>query len=377
MKLPFLKKYDDAAPEQWLAELEVCRERSELLLRSTVTLLSCVKEFAFGLTEIDAEAFSAEMEALKQHLLAAQTPAVLRRQFEGKPERIAAFIEREKAYLDEREQEYKTIVTMLRQGMAVLFDDNQSFNQSIIDQNLRTEQIIYLDDLRRVKEQLREQVEAIRTTVAEKRASDLRKMETLSREVDALRSSLERATDMSNTDALTGAHNRLAFDLNLQRMIDRFSIAKNRFALLLCDLDNFKLINDHHGHPIGDRVLKSFVMECAAFFRDQDFVARYGGEEFAILLPGATLRDARKRATLFCQKLAGMRYRIYEEHPDRTLAFTASVGVSEIRRDDTADTLIQRADLALYLAKRNGKNCVMSEQDVAREEKKRKPAMGE
>jgi diguanylate cyclase len=373
MKLPFNKKPEAVTPEQLMAELEECRERGEVLRSATLALIACVKEFSFGLKEINAEGFAQEMEAVKQQVSQGNTPAVLRRALTGTPEAIDAFIQREKAYLDEREAEYKTIIDMLRHSLSSLFDDNQAFTNSISDHNVQMEQIIYLEDIRRIKERLRNQVEAMRTTVATKKAADLRRMEKLSREVDILRTNLERVTDISNTDALTGAHNRLAFDLTLQHMIDRFALAKTRFALLLCDLDNFKAINDTHGHPVGDRVLKSFVTECQGYFRDEDFIARYGGEEFAIILPSASLRAARKRAHLFCRKLAALRFRIYADKPEETLGFTTSIGVSEIHRDDTPETVIARADRALYLAKHSGKNRVMCEQDVAREAR-RKPA---
>ncbi|HOS42949.1 MAG TPA: GGDEF domain-containing protein [Armatimonadota bacterium] len=346
-----------------------------MLLSAVLTLITCVKEFSFGLKEMNADAFARQMEALKQQLDPEKSTAELRRAFSGQPEAIDAFIQRERAYLEEREREYRAIIDMLRASLATLFEENLGFTNSLNEQGLQLEQLADLDDIRRIKERLRGQVEMMRNTVAKKAASDRQRMEKLSREVDVLRMNLERVTDISQTDALTGASNRLAFDLMLQRMIDRFSLTRSaRFCLLLCDLDNFKVINDTYGHPVGDRVLKSFVTECRAYFREEDFIARYGGEEFAILLPGATLGNARRRAQLFCRRLAGQRFRIYADRPGEHLTFTTSIGISEIHRDDTMETLLRRADSALYLAKQAGKSRAMCEQDAAKAER-RKPAI--
>ena len=371
MKQMFRKKPEsDISPEKLSEELQQCRERSEFLLSATLSFITCVKEFSFGFAEIHADEFTARIDELKEHFTTIESIAVLQRRFAGQPDMILDFIIREKAYLAEREEELKVIIEMLRNGLTAMYGDNQTFNTNLQESNLRMERITYLDDIRRIKEQLKDEVEKIRTTVQEKKNADLKRMDSLSREVDALRQNLEKVTDASKIDPLTGAFNRLAFDINLQRSIDRYQITHARFALLMCDLDDFKRINDTHGHQVGDRVLMSFVRECKAFFRDHDFVARYGGEEFALVLSHASLRDAMKRAKKFCKTLASKRFIIDKAETDRTLIFTTSIGVSEISRDDTLETIIERADRALYLAKSSGKNLVMSEQDVCRNQKK-------
>ncbi|OPZ85027.1 MAG: Response regulator PleD [bacterium ADurb.Bin429] len=374
MRFTFQHNNDKVASAQLLAELQECRNRSEMLLSAVLALINCVKEFSFGLAEINADAFARQMEELKQQMNTERGTAGLRRAFNGQPEAIDAFIQRERAYLEEREREYQAIIDLLRGSLTSLFEENQGFTRSLDEQSLQLEHITYLDDIRRIKERLRGQVETMRSTVAKKAALDRQRMDRLSREAVLLRKNLERVIDISQTDTLTGASNRLAFDLMLQRMIDRFSLTRGaRFCLLMCDLDNFKVINDTYGHPVGDRVLKSFVAECRAYFREEDFIARYGGEEFAIILPGATLSDARRRAQLFCKRLAGRRFRIYADRPGENLSFTTSIGVSEIHRDDTIETLLGRADRALYQAKACGKNRAVCEQDAVKAARK-KPA---
>jgi diguanylate cyclase (GGDEF)-like protein len=355
----------DMTPEELREELQLTQERSEFLHAATLAFIMCVKEFALGRDELKADAFMDRMDELKKAILAGQSTPTLVKRFVGYPEMVLDFVAREKAYYAEREAEFTTIIQMLRTGLASVFDDNQAFTQSVAERGLRLERLSNLDDIRRIREQLKGEVDALQTTIKEKKTSDMRRMEKLTRQVDALRVDLEKVKDVSKMDALTSAFNRMAFDTHMQHLIDRANqLPSFRFCLLMCDLDNFKGINDTYGHPVGDRVLLSFVRECKAYFRDRDFVARYGGEEFAIILPDAQLADAMKRADRLCNGLAEKRFRIDDNTPDKTIGFTVSIGVSAVRPEDSKETLIERADRALYVAKRTGKSRAVSEEEV-------------
>ena len=126
--------------------------------------------------------------------------------------------------------------------------------------------------------------------------------------------------------------------------------------LALADIDNFKMINDAHGHPIGDRVLVGAAQILSGSLRPADFVARYGGEEFAILLSGMKLAGAEARIGDLLKTIAAHRF----EYESGSLQFTLSCGMAEFVKGDTADVLIARADDALYDAKRKGKNRVVT-----------------
>ncbi len=355
----------EMSPEEMREELQLLQERNEFLLAASLTFITCVKEFALGRDELKADAFMERMDELKKQMQAQQATAAVARRFAGYPELILDFVGREKAYFAEREAEFTTIIQMLRAGLASVFDDNQSFTRSVSERGMRLERLANLDDIRRIREQLKGEVDALQTTIKEKKTSDMQRMEKLTRQVDALRVDLEKVKDVSKMDALTSAFNRMAFDTHLQHLIDRAGqVASFRFSLLMCDLDNFKAINDTYGHPVGDRVLLSFVRECKAYFRERDFVARYGGEEFAIILPDALLGDAMKRADRMCNGLAEKRFRIDDNAPDKTIGFTVSIGVSAVHPEDTRETLVERADRALYVAKRTGKSRAVSEEEV-------------
>ncbi len=132
----------------------------------------------------------------------------------------------------------------------------------------------------------------------------------------------------------------------------------------MMDIDNFKLINDSYGHQIGDRVLVALVEKSKRLIREGDFLARYGGEEFIIIFPGTSLKDSLKKAKTLCTTLAATEYAVDDREGSQPLSFTISLGVATRRRSDNVNTLIDRADKALYKAKALGKNQVVSEKDI-------------
>ena len=126
-----------------------------------------------------------------------------------------------------------------------------------------------------------------------------------------------------------------------------------QFVLAVFDVDAFKQINDTHGHPMGDQVLVALAEKLKVAFRDDDIVARFGGDEFAVLAAGLTLRQAESRFKSVLAMLPGV-----SPMPDHQPPLTMSCGVAECSAGDTKDSLLRRADQALYDAKKLGKNRV-------------------
>lgn len=167
----------------------------------------------------------------------------------------------------------------------------------------------------------------------------------------------KRAEMMSTTDYLTGVLNRRAFESQLEAEINRSKRESVPLGLILCDIDNFKIINDTYGHQIGDMVLKKVAMLLLRKRRSYDFIGRYGGEEFVLCLPGAKNEEV--------LKIAERLRLVVEKHQIPVPGFhhvnvSASFGVAALKPDDEEDlqSLIRRADEALYQAKAAGKNCV-------------------
>jgi diguanylate cyclase (GGDEF)-like protein len=173
----------------------------------------------------------------------------------------------------------------------------------------------------------------------------------------------ERIDDMQRklmvlamTDPLTGVLNRRAF-FDRAHEVCREAAAGGALSAILFDIDNFKWINDDFGHDVGDRVIRALAGEAAAL---KEILGRLGGEEFSLLLPSRTLDCAIAVAEELRLRLAGMRL----DEGGQAVTFTASFGVSEWRPGDTIDTLLKRADVALYRAKELGRNRVVAENEV-------------
>lgn len=159
------------------------------------------------------------------------------------------------------------------------------------------------------------------------------------------------------TDGLTDLLNRRAFFDAVGRDLARARRSGEPIALVLFDVDHFKTVNDTHGHQVGDQVLREISKSTLSTLRKGDIVGRYGGEEFSVLLNPAPFREAlmvadRIRAAIAATPISSAKGTFYA---------TASFGVSAFRPDDTIETLVARADTALYASKGAGRNCVSAE----------------
>ncbi|WP_417520198.1 PleD family two-component system response regulator [Minwuia sp.] len=174
---------------------------------------------------------------------------------------------------------------------------------------------------------------------------------------DMLRQDVENSIAMAMTDPLTGLHNRGYFDQHLESALGRINGDGKGFSLIMMDIDHFKAVNDTHGHPAGDRILKDFANRITDGTRGFDLAARYGGEEFVVILPDADM----KLAEVVAERLRTM----VEDKPFDTgeeagaIAVTCSLGVAEARVGDDRASILKRADECLYRAKEAGRNKVV------------------
>lgn len=180
-----------------------------------------------------------------------------------------------------------------------------------------------------------------------------------------------RVASQATTDSLTGIANRRSFDEEIALEWRRAHRIGDSFALVLLDLDDFKKVNDTHGHPAGDAVLRTVGEVLGSGVRQIDLAARYGGEEFVVLVPESDL----KGATQLAKRLRLAVSKARTELPDgRLLKVTASFGVAAKGELASAEQLIAAADEALYEAKRAGKNRVVTAEPGAAEASAKVPA---
>lgn len=178
----------------------------------------------------------------------------------------------------------------------------------------------------------------------------------LQRLTTALIDANARLTQLAMSDPLTGAHNRRYFLDALKKELDRVQRYRHPSILMVFDIDHFKCINDNHGHDVGDKVIIEMVRISSTILRKNDIFSRFGGEEFTILLPETPLAEAEQIANRLCAQIA----RTAIETPEQQLSFTVSCGVTQLREDDKSpDTILKRADIALYQAKQSGRNKVI------------------
>ncbi|WP_417581898.1 PleD family two-component system response regulator [Pelagibacterium sp.] len=172
-----------------------------------------------------------------------------------------------------------------------------------------------------------------------------------------LRESLNSTMAMAVIDELTGLYNRRYFERHLAMVLNKAQEQDRDMALMLLDIDYFKPVNDTYGHDVGDAVLKEFATRLQRNIRGVDLACRFGGEEFVVVMPDTDMRAAQGVAERVRSAIADEGFQF---GADRPLNVTVSAGLAlNDRENDTPESVIKRADVALYMAKRSGRNRVV------------------
>jgi diguanylate cyclase (GGDEF)-like protein len=266
-----------------------------------------------------------------------------------------------------RETELADLVTLLRDATAKMVGESSDFHADVLSSAGRFKSMIRLDDIRELKRELSTEISTLERVVEERKERDRAAFETLSKRVEVLQADLGRAEERAALDPLTRLHNRDSFDRALGRLMDEARHAGSPLSLAMLDVDQFKGINDEHGHPVGDRVLLCMADWLRGSIRPNDVVARFGGDEFAVIV-GISLKQAEERFTTVLSSIAGRAYDYDEPGGPKSIRFTASCGLAQLSEGDSAADLIGRADGALYDAKHKGRNrvCVRKVSRLAR-----------
>ena len=361
----FIKKDTTIQSSKELTErLQKCNQKVDLFLNTIRALLYLIKDFSLDFEEINVEGFRKDIDVLSENLISEPSLNALDSLFKKYKNIILSFIERQKGYLHDRETEFKDIIAILTKSVSELNSRNQNFNQNIQKHSEEVAHIILLDDIKKIKGVLKEEVNRIKEITQKKELDDNKQMGKLSEKVHTLKLELKKAETKSLMDGLTGVYNRKAFDKQIKDLVERNTVTKQSFSMIFLDIDNFKNINDHCGHQVGDSVLLILVNKFKEFTRKEDLICRYGGDEFVIIMVGASLRAASARAKKIRHTISNAKYRFREKEVYKKLTLAVSIGVSTYKKGDTVATITERSDKALYLAKENGKNCVVSEKEL-------------
>jgi two-component system cell cycle response regulator len=176
---------------------------------------------------------------------------------------------------------------------------------------------------------------------------------------DYLRQQLETCVELSIVDPLTGLHNRRYMEGHLKTLFSKAKVGSRPLSVLIVDIDHFKAVNDTYGHDVGDIILKEFATRLRQNTRGVDLTARLGGEEFIVIMPETDRDKAQQVGERLRACVAEVPFQIND---DVSLRVTASVGLGSLEDlEDTPESVLKRADRALYAAKRHGRNRVSAD----------------
>ncbi|GJL73996.1 GGDEF domain-containing protein [Nitrosomonas sp.] len=252
----------------------------------------------------------------------------------------------------------KEMVSCLINNIEELSDETGEYHDKI---ESYSEQINQTDDLEMLNQllveimkdtrQMQERTQNYRDGFLSARAE----VDVAQEKIVRLESELQQMSEKVHEDHLTGILNRRGLDLAFEREVSRAQRQQLPICYALLDIDNFKVLNDTHGHKVGDEALVYLVNTVKKVTRIDDVIARYGGEEFVILLPNTELKSAVEVLTRIRRDLT----KKFFLHENKKILVTFSAGVAEYKRGEMQENIFKRADEALYRAKKNGKNLIL------------------
>lgn len=267
--------------------------------------------------------------------------------------------ESRKAWLETREA-FKKLVADLTERLKEAYQESGAFTEHLDNAHGRIEAAHSVNDLAELRETLLGEVDGLRKNarkLTEKLLDTQDQLKEYQERTAKLQDALERSREEGVTDPLTQIFNRRAFDDNLEREVARCIRHGLAMVLILFDLDHFKAVNDDFGHPVGDKVLAAVAQRAKKMIRQTDTAARYGGEEFAIILTESDLEAALPVAEKIRADIERLRFKTQE----KVLQVTSSFGLCQFQPGlMTLEELVERTDKALYDAKDQGRNCVVS-----------------
>lgn len=248
---------------------------------------------------------------------------------------------------------------VLMSALESASDSTSNFGESLSNANEELKSATGSDQIKMVVQKL-----VTATKNMESKTASLEDSLAASRQqIDTLHETLEAVRTESMTDALTGIANRKMFDQSIDKEIANADETGEPLSLVFGDIDHFKKFNDTYGHQTGDQVLRLVAFSIRETVKGRDLAARYGGEEFAVILPQTKL-DAAMIVSDQMRRAVMAKELVKKSTGESLGTITMSFGVSLYRPGETAETLIARADAALYSAKAAGRNCVLSENNV-------------
>lgn len=225
---------------------------------------------------------------------------------------------------------------------------------SHVDNNLKSlRDAVESNSIEVLRKKSKEFINSYMEVQTKKEQNKEKRIASIKKNLTHFKKKLSEAEVSLNTDFLTQAYNRRYFEEQVKNFIKMNDLSDSQACLFVMDIDFFKKINDQFGHDIGDFVLKECVKVLKkSFIRENDILARMGGEEFAVFLPDYKIELAIKKAE---EVLETVRKQVFV-HGQNQIRFTLSIGIADLKKEDSFDSWYKKADLALYEAKNSGRN---------------------
>lgn len=332
--------------------------QSTLLLDALGGVITAIARFPVDLPHRPAEATTKEMTAWQRHATLglpidgeedAESVGIADRDWRGLVRAVAALRRDEQSSVDSLVSELRTALWTCVSAVheAVRIDDTAESKTG--SQLALVKKAVSGTQMSSIKDEVLNAVGEIDRALKERREEQQRQYKSLATSLDSLGRQLEEAKKESATDPLTGVGNRKHFDLMAARAVQMFSLGRAPVTLLMIDLNKLKVINDSYGHPVGDAAIQSVGRALwKVFLRQSDVICRYGGDEFAVILSGCDLLVAQTLAKRLVEAVRTLPL----PSPKMEFALGASVGVAQLVAGEDVTQWVDRADRAMYQAKR-------------------------
>ena len=259
----------------------------------------------------------------------------------------------EREFVTERLHDYRGVVEDLVSGLRTIGERDTATAESVKGNFSKIEDAVSTGVLPEIKKELSHAVRRVTETFEHQKAAYEEQLKELNDRMSSLRQDLVAAREEMKRDALTDAYNRGAFDAAITQSLNMHFILNQPVTLVMIDIDRFKDINDTYGHGAGDEVLRGIGESLArSFIRKSDLIARFGGDEFAVILNDTNAENSMNLLNRFMKSVGDIKV----PYSPEDFKVTCSIGYTEIHTDDTVETLVHRADTALYQAKKSGRN---------------------
>jgi diguanylate cyclase len=341
-----LKKYLESVP----SGSKVQNEQSEG--DSTAAALAAYRSAleAMGRCSLDAcPGLGSELQqnlgALSRTLSAKMSAAALATMESEVQQQLREWGHRTARHYQMKSDEVKELLIVMARTAESVGSRDQRCAGQIQEVTTRLTAIASLDDLTEIRASIEKSAAELKTSIDRMTEEGKAAVDLLQKQVATYRAKLEEAEEIASRDALTGLRNRPC----AENLIERYIHEAVPFCVAIADINEFKKVNDEHGHGTGDELLKQFAAELVSACRSTDLIGRWGGDEFIIVL-ACGLPEASAQTARLSKWICG-NYNVQGRSGPRTLKIDASIGLAEYAHGESMKDLLARADTAMYLQK--------------------------